>query len=109
MDSSETKFNFDFLNFKNDKNIVKLLCPGEIILITSPVYKFNEVNKRQNRNLMITTHFIYNIDNRKATRKSSVSKIYAMTVATIGTEFIIHIPDEYDYRFSSFDHREEIV
>jgi hypothetical protein len=31
-------------------------------------------------------------------RKIDVEKIKAITVSKIGTEFIIHVPEEYDYR-----------
>jgi serum/glucocorticoid-regulated kinase 2 len=31
-------------------------------------------------------------------RKIEVDKIKAITVSRIGTEFVIHVPDEYDYR-----------
>lgn len=32
-------------------------------------------------------------------RKIDIEKIKAVTVSKIGTEFIIHVPEEYDYRF----------
>lgn len=31
-------------------------------------------------------------------RKIDVDKIKAITVSRIGTEFVIHVPEEYDYR-----------
>lgn len=36
-------------------------------------------------------------------RKIPYTKIKAITLSSIGTEFVIHVPDEYDYRYSSYD------
>ena len=38
-----------------------------------------------------------------------MEKIKAITVGRLGTEFVLHIPDEYDYRYASPDKREKIV
>lgn len=27
----------------------------------------------------------------------------------MGTEFVLHVPDEYDYRYSSTDHRDIVL
>ena len=32
-----------------------------------------------------------------------MSKIQALTVSTLGTEFVVHVPGEYDYRYASND------
>ena len=37
----------------------------------------------------------------KIKRKISLKLIQAITVSRFGSEFIIHIPEQYDYRFSS--------
>lgn len=34
-------------------------------------------------------------------RKIKISSIYAVSVSNIGSEFVIHVPSEYDYRFLS--------
>jgi len=96
------------------------------------IYKFNDYKKRQERNLLITTHAIYNLNGssknryhhhitplisnnlpflfRKAIkRKIDMSKIKALTVSTLGTEFVIHVPDEYDYRYASTDKWDRII
>ena len=36
-------------------------------------------------------------------RKISLAAIYALTVSRFGYEFTIHVPNEYDYRFSSLN------
>lgn len=38
-------------------------------------------------------------------RKIPLEKIRAITVGRIGTEFVLHIPEEYDYRYASPDKR----
>jgi len=64
---------------------------------------------------MITNFFLYNIVpysffndliakidiNFKIKRKIDLKTIFAITVANFGDEFVLHVPDEYDYRFSS--------
>jgi hypothetical protein len=42
MDSSS---DWDFLNFRTDKNIIKILAPGETIILSTPIQKFNRKNK----------------------------------------------------------------
>ena len=34
-------------------------------------------------------------------RKIFLNKINSITISKHGTEFVIHVPEEYDYRFSS--------
>ncbi len=36
-------------------------------------------------------------------RKIPLTKIKAITISSVGTEFVLHVPDEYDYRYSSYD------
>lgn len=36
-------------------------------------------------------------------RKISLTKIKATTISTISPEFVLHVPDEYDYRYASFE------
>jgi len=38
-----------------------------------------------------------------------MSKIKAITISTLGTEFVIHVPDEYDYRYASTDKWDRII
>ena len=41
----------------------------------------------------------YQSANPAIKRKIDVDKIRALTVSRIGTEFVIHVPEEYDYRY----------
>jgi len=36
-------------------------------------------------------------------RRIAMREIAGVTVSKLGSEFVIHVPDEYDYRFSSPD------
>ena len=36
-------------------------------------------------------------------RKIDLKKIKGVTIGTLGSEFVIHVPEEYDYRYSSTD------
>lgn len=36
-------------------------------------------------------------------RKILVTKIQGVTYSKMSSEFVIHIPEEYDYRYSSYD------
>jgi len=58
---------------------------------------------------LLTNKFIYNISKLSIKRKISTSKIQAITVSKMGNEFVIHVPDEYDYRYSHPDKRDKIV
>lgn len=77
--------------------------------MTIKVNKFNDRNKRQERNLMITNLFLYNCDGKNIKRKIDLNKIDGITISELGSEFSIHVPDEYDYRFSQYPNRDEII
>lgn len=42
-------------------------------------------------------------------RKIALSSIKGITVGIYGSEFVLHIPSEYDYRFSSPERRDRIL
>jgi serum/glucocorticoid-regulated kinase 2 len=42
-------------------------------------------------------------------RKISIKKIYAITISVPGSEFVVHVPEEYDYRYSSTERRDPAV
>ncbi|EGR30805.1 protein kinase domain protein [Ichthyophthirius multifiliis] len=101
--------NLDYLNLANEKGLQKQLEQGEKILLSCQIFKFNDYKKRQERNFCVTTHAIYNLDGMSIKRKIDMSKVQALTVSTLGTEFVVHVPDEYDYRYASNDKRDVII
>lgn len=97
------------LGFSAEKSIVKEFKNNEIVFLSSPIFKFNDYKKKQERNIMITNLGIYNLKGTTIKRKIDIEKVRAITVSKIGTEFIIHVPEEYDYRYASADRRDQII
>lgn len=58
---------------------------------------------------MVTNFGLYNLKDKTIKRKIDIDKIKAIIVSKIGTEFIVHVPSEYDYRYASSDRRETII
>lgn len=77
--------------------------------MTCMISKFNRKNKRQERNLLISTKAVYGLSKKTLKRKIPVSKIGGLTVSKIGKEFVLHVPDEYDYRYSSSEHLDDVL
>ncbi|CAK78829.1 unnamed protein product (macronuclear) [Paramecium tetraurelia] len=98
----------DELNLENDK-FSKQLDQDERILLSCNLFKFNDYKKRQERSLLVSTKNVINLKGTSIKRKIPYNKIKAITLSSIGTEFVIHVPDEYDYRYSSYDKRNKIV
>lgn len=76
----------------------------ESVVFSSIVTKVNRKNKEQNRALMITTLALYNLkpnDFGVCKRRILIENVAAITISTSSDEFVIHVPDEYDYRFKS--------
>jgi len=93
------------------KMMAKLGGAGEKVLYTLKVVKVNKRGKSQTRALLITEKALYNLlptDYSKCKRRIPIESITAITTSKASDEFVIHVPDEYDYRFVS-DKRDEIV
>lgn len=58
---------------------------------------------------MITNMNTYNLKKQSFKRKIPIKKVFGITIGMIGTEFTIHVPDEYDYRYSSPDRRDYAI
>jgi len=99
---------FSFLNFSFNT---------EIIYLSIPIFKYNYKNKKQERIIVITNFNIFNLkvpdvfnnfigklfSSVKMRRKIPLQKVGGITVSRYGFEFVIHVPDEYDYRYCSFE------
>lgn len=99
----------DVHGIENDKNIKKYLEPEEKMLLITEVFKFNDYKKKQRRGLIVTDKSLLNLKRVRVKRKISLLKIRAITISTTGFEFILHVPDEYDYRFISVERRNQII
>lgn len=109
----------DFAGCRDDKQVEELLAEGETIILSALVYKYNHVNKRQQRILLVSSRGIYNIAkpnllnnifslivNSRLKRRIGLESVFGMTVSRYGYEFIIHVNGEHDYRYSSTDQYE---
>ena len=93
--------------------VISFMICLERILLSCNLFKFNDYKKRQERSLLVSTKNVINIKGTcivfihdpflAIKRKIPYNKIKAITLSSIGTEFVIHVPDEYDYRYSSYD------
>jgi len=76
----------------------------ETVTFSDFVLKINRREKEQTRVMLITNRAIYNLlpnNYGKCKRRIDIDKLVAITASKTSDEFVIHIPDEYDYRFKS--------
>ena len=90
----------DFLNFSNDKDVLKTVN-NEEIYFSSEVIKINRKNDNQIRNLVITNKGIYNLKKKSLKRRFDLSIVQGITLSSVSREFVIHGSDEYDYHYDS--------
>ena len=99
----------DYKDCKNDANIMAQLKTdqGEEVIFSCAVAKYNRWGMKQERTLLLTNHSLYNIKKDNIQRKIGILSIKAITKSTKGGnfEFVVHIKNEYDYRFES-DYRD---
>lgn len=93
----------DDLNFKNDAVIMGLLAqtPGELIVFSTKVIKYNKWGMKQERDLLLTTEKLYNIKKKEVQRSIPIKHMLACTKSTAAKEqeFVVHVKSEYDYQF----------
>lgn len=82
---------------------------NERVFYSSNVTKFSDTGYRYDTALIITDQAIYNFYRSSIKRRTPLDRIEALTVSSKGSEFVIHIDKEHDYRFHSQDLRKEIV
>lgn len=113
MQSRDRGGSFDNLGVSKNKRIQGLFSPGEELQFADCLTKINKREQYQERNIVITNKNLYNIkeDNffkklllRKESliqRKVPLEKIKAVCYAELGNEFVLDIPDEFDYRITT--------
>jgi hypothetical protein len=81
------------------------LINGDTLLYASMVKKINMYGWSQERMIAITNRAIYNIHKKKIKREIAIADIGGITKTVppsqCSTEFTVHVPSHYDYRFSS--------
>lgn len=76
----------------------------EQVIFSVKLSKINKKEKNQDRVLLITNKAVYNLkpkDFRKYQRRIEIAKIWAITISTISDEIVLHVPEEYDYRYKT--------
>lgn len=93
----------DYLSLAGDEKIKSTLTSGERVVFSDDIFKYNRFNWKQRRKILITDRFLYNFKNKTLRRRINLINIAATTISEHieSDEFVIHVPDEYDYRYSS--------
>eukprot|EP00475_Leptophrys_vorax_P007252 TRINITY_DN14595_c0_g1_i1.p1 TRINITY_DN14595_c0_g1~~TRINITY_DN14595_c0_g1_i1.p1 ORF type:complete len:540 (+),score=170.14 TRINITY_DN14595_c0_g1_i1:58-1677(+) len=99
----------DILRLANNpvvKDMIRSRSKGvdEVILYSNTEVKINRKKKAQNRVMIITEKAVYNLkpkDYSNCKRRILIENLGAISTAGSSPEFVIHIPDEYDYRYKS--------
>jgi len=76
----------------------------EVVVFSDFVTKINRKEKEQTRVLLLTDKAIYNLlpsAYGKCKRRISLESVTSVTASSISDEFVLHVPEEYDYRFKS--------
>jgi len=119
-------FKYDELDVRGRTDTKSFLQESEQVLFSGLVQKINKYKVSQERILVITNRYLYNIvpkDNMVSSiaqwfsptsalkRKISTSKISEITVSIhpLSEQFIIHVEGEYDYRYSGAGKRDKII
>jgi len=107
----------DSLNLSTNKNVKKMLAKlgenwphEERVVLSQLLIKINKRNREQQRVLMLTDKAVYNLmprDYSKCKRRIRLEAIAAITLSATNNEFVLHVPEEYDYRYKS-NNREPI-
>uniref|UniRef100_A0A6A7G348 non-specific serine/threonine protein kinase n=1 Tax=Hirondellea gigas TaxID=1518452 RepID=A0A6A7G348_9CRUS len=85
---------------KNGQNFPK----PEVVYFSDLLLKINRKDKEQSRVIMVTDKAIYNLmpnDYGKCKRRIKLEHVASVTVSQISDEFVVHVPEEYDYRYKS--------
>jgi len=104
-----TERSHDHLCLQTNRLALKMLdkmSPGsnEKVQFSDFVIKINRKDKEQTRVLLITDVYLYNLmpnNYSKCKRRIDLKDILGVSVSESSDEFVVHVPDEYDYRFKS--------
>ena len=95
----------DYLSFGTKPTMVN----NECVLFSSIIRKFNDAGRIQERTLVITNKALYNFQSINLKRRVPIEKIEAITISKISSEFVVHVFNEFDYRYTSYEKRNEII
>jgi len=101
----------DYINFSADSALMQLIG-GDTLVYASMVKKINQFEWSQERMIAITNNAIFNIHKKKIKRVITINDIGGISKTVppsrCTTEFTVHVPSSYDYRFAT-EKREEIL
>lgn len=101
--------NSDKLQIDGNKEYDGLFDEDEVVMYSGKWYKINTLGLKQERSLVLTTKHIYNLRKKKLRRKIKIVDVGAVILSKKNeTEFVVHVPKEYDYRYQA-DTRKEFV
>jgi serum/glucocorticoid-regulated kinase 2 len=108
----------DRLNFICDKSFTSIVPQDESLIWSGDVLKINCKGTRQTRDFIITDQKVYNLGkkgnflvslfSKPVKRCFKISDVKAITYSAISNNFIMHIPNEYDYYLCTPD-KDEFV
>lgn len=81
---------------------------GEKILFSCSMVKINKSERHQSRNFVLTSNRIMNVGN-KVKRSINLKTVGGISLSLKSFEFVIHVSNDYDYRFLSEEYREIFV
>lgn len=108
----------DKVGLIGSKEYAEVIPKDEALIWAGGVIKINKEGKMQQRNLAITNKSLFNLGpkggfltgmfRKTLKRAMNLEDVKAVTVSEIANSFVIHLPSEYDYSFSTPD-KNEIV
>lgn len=99
----------DHLCLQGNRQIQKMLekfSPNsqETVQFSDFITKINRKDKEQTRVFLLTDTHLYNImpnNYGKCKRRIDLSRIVGVSITQKSDEFVVHVPEEYDYRYKS--------
>jgi len=92
----------DHLSLSTDSRLLRVLAQSERILFSDKADKINRKGQSQHRIILCTSLAVYNLGEtrRSIKRRIPLSFISRVTVSAHSSEIVLHVPREYDYRWS---------
>lgn len=104
----------DYLQLANNRKALKALASNSAgndkILFSLKLTKVNRKGKSQARALLVTNRHVLNLmpDTFKCNRCISIQQLHHITTCSATSEFVVHVADEYDYRFKTANYKEAV-
>lgn len=99
--------NLDKLKVENDTNYIKQLSKDEIVMFSEKVNKINRHGYKQERELILTSMYLYCFNKYRQSRKTYITDIKAAIMNdTSQKDIVLHVPTEFDQRYMMKDRSE---